>query len=56
MNHSGLATHHDQRILLLLYGGIGDVLLFTPALEALANEFPGIAIDAFVINNAGRGY
>ena len=46
--------HHEHRILLLLFGGVGDVLLFTPALEALAKEFPGIPIDAVVRNNGGE--
>lgn len=54
MNLSGWAIRQDQRILLLLFGGIGDVLLFTPALEALAKEFPGIPIDAVVRNNGGE--
>ena len=43
-----------QRILLLLFGGIGDVLLFTPALEALAKEFPKVPIDAVVRNDNGE--
>jgi lipopolysaccharide heptosyltransferase II len=43
----------DQRILLLLFGGIGDVLLFTPALEALDREFPEVPIDAVVRNDVG---
>ena len=40
-----------KRILLFLFGGIGDVLLFTPALEALGKEFPEAYIDAVVRSN-----
>ena len=54
MNSNGWTIRQDQRILLLLLGGIGDILLFTPALEALAKEFPGVPIDAVIRNNGGK--
>ncbi len=47
------SSNRNKKILLLLFGGIGDVLLFTPALEALRKEFPEARIDAIVRNNGG---
>lgn len=46
-------SERHKKILLLLFGGIGDVLLFTPALEALGKEFPQAHIDVVVRNNGG---
>lgn len=42
-----------ERILLLLFGGIGDLLMFTPALDVLAKSFPQVPIDALVRSGAG---
>ena len=37
-----------RRALLIRFGGLGDILLATPTLRALARAYPGIAID-FVV-------
>ena len=41
------------RFLLLLNGGIGDIALFTPALDALKRQYPEVPIDALVRNPVG---
>lgn len=38
-----------MKILLLALSGIGDALMFTPALKLLRKEFPGAEIDALVM-------
>lgn len=41
-------TNHYRRALVIRFGGMGDILLATPTLRALARAYPGIAID-FVV-------
>jgi ADP-heptose:LPS heptosyltransferase len=47
-------SNKHKKILLFLSGGIGDVLCFTPALEALGKEFSEAQIDAIVRNNGSE--
>lgn len=43
-----MAHPAPQRALVIRFGGLGDILLATPTLRALARTYPGIAID-FVV-------
>ncbi|MFC2171002.1 glycosyltransferase family 9 protein [Acidobacteriota bacterium] len=52
MSDNGRTVEKGRRILLLLKGGVGDVLMFTPALEALARTLTDTPIDA-VVGNPG---
>ncbi len=39
---------HPRTILVITYGGIGDILLTTPLIESLKSGFPDARIDVFV--------
>lgn len=43
-----------MRILLIALSGIGDALMFTPALKLLKNEFPDAEIDALVMYKGAK--
>lgn len=43
-----------NKILIINPGGIGDLVMFTPALKILKNNFPKASIDMFLSYTAGR--
>ncbi len=43
-----MTQHSPRRALFIRFGGMGDILLATPSLRAVARTFPGIEID-FVV-------
>ena len=48
MNQHFSRQHQPRRALFIRFGGMGDILLATPSLRAVARAFPGVEID-FVV-------
>jgi len=40
-------AYNFRKILIIHPGGIGDLIMFTPVIKILKNNFPGAKIDIF---------